>query len=383
MAVTLLYVPLMSYIDGRWGRGSFYYGTQFLYFLSFLLAVPSALRSINNKVVCFVLCFSFVLLLSYIVGTDSEVFSLSFRNICLWCAPYFILSISVRNYEDMMMKFKYVSVLMLLLGLLRTFTLDFSSDTYSQDLGYDVLLPFIVYFLSFMREHRIWYLIPILVSFVLILMSGSRGPLLCAGAGAVLAYFILRGISKNVILYLFLVLLAYIFYVTYRVEILSWVLNAFESLDVSVRSIKMLLYGEIGDDQSRTHLRMIALNYIFDHPFIGSGLLNDRSYIYGQYIINKTATAYGSYCHNIFLEILMQFGLIAGIVIISIFMERIVNRIRCSASKVEKEYIVVILTIGLFPLFISRSWITYHFFYLVLGMLLSSYNGKTSWLQSN
>lgn len=377
VAVTLLYVPLMGYIEGQFGHNGIYHVVQGLYLLSFLFALPSIIKCINIKVILFVTSFSFFFLLSYLGKTDIDVFQQALRNIFLWCLPYFVLSFSVRNYEDIIRKFKYVSLLMLIIGYLRTFTLTFSSDNYSQDLGYDVLLPFIVYFLALIKERKIWYIIPIVVSFALMLMSGSRGPLLCAIAGAILAYIIVNGINKKDIFILILISIICVIYNIYRIQILNWTLYFFSSLDVSVRSVEMLLYNDISDDQSRHRLRMIAINYILDHPFIGSGFINDRAYIYSQYIINKTATVYGSYCHNFFLEIMMQFGLMPGLFVIVVFLKKIFSIIRHSISKMEKEYIVIVLTIGFFPLLVSRSWITFHMFYMVIGLcLLVNKKGK-------
>ena len=212
-------------------------------------------------------------------------------------------------------------------------------------------------------------------------MSGSRGPLLCAIAGAVLAYSIIKGINRRDVYSFSLLFIVYVIYSVYRIEILTWILDIFNSMNVSVRSIEMLLYDDITNDDARNKLRSIATNYILEHPILGSGFINDRVYIYSNYVMNKTATVYGSYCHNFFLEILMQFGLLPGIIIITIFIKKIVFTFKYAISQTEREYLIVITTIGIFPLLVSRSWITFHLFYMVLGTLLVSNKNKTIWHQ--
>lgn len=381
VAISLLYVPLMGYIGGLFGQGMVYNVLQVIYLITFLMAFPSAVKCLNRKIALFVSAYTFLLILSYLMATDTNVFRLVLNTIFLWCVPYFILSFSIRNYEDLLVKLKYVSILMIILGYLRTFTLAFSSDTYSQDLGYDVLLPFIVYFISYIKDKKIWYLIPIIISLALIFMSGSRGPLLCAMAGAALAYSIIKGINIRDIYSFSLLFIAYVIYSVYRIEILTWILDIFNSINVSVRSIELLLYDDITNDDARDKLRSIATNYILEHPILGSGFINDRVYIYSNYVMNKTATVYGSYCHNFFLEILMQFGLLSGIIIITIFIRKMVFTFKYAISQIEREYLIVITTIGIFPLLVSRSWITFHLFYMVLGTLLVSNKNKTIWHQ--
>ena len=374
MSCILLFGTLASYIDAKYGRGSgSYYLTQTIYFLSMLAALPSAIKCINRKIVIFAISFFIVFLVSYAIGKDTNVFHLVERNILLWCMPYLLFSFSVRDHKDLVIKLKYVSLFVLIIGYLRMFTLNFSSETYSQELGYDVLLPFIIYFLLFLKEHKSWYIVPIAVSYALMLMSGSRGPLMCAVMGGILACVIINRVKiKNIMLYATIGCAVYIPYYLHRIEILTWVSDCFTSLNVSNRAVEMLLYNEISRSEGRDRLREIALDYILNHPFVGSGVVNDRPYLYGQYLINRTATVYGTYCHNFFLEIMMQFGLVLGVILIAAYFYSIVSKVKNADAIEKKEYWIILLTIGFFPLLVSRSWITFHVFYMVIGALLAS-----------
>lgn len=98
----------------------------------------------------------------------------------------------------------------------------------------------------------------------------------------------------------------------------------------------------------------------------------DRIYLYNLNIIaSKTASVWGCYCHNIFLELMMQFGLIPGLLIGCTILRRIFFKITGSDSYFNIRLIIIFVSIGLFPLLVSRSWITYPFFYFLVGLLFN------------
>jgi hypothetical protein len=62
----------------------------------------------------------------------------------------------------------------------------------------------------------------------------------------------------------------------------------------------MAFSGGLLDDNGRASIAEKALHYISDSIMTGNGMLSDR------YLI-------GTYCHNIFLEILIDFGIVIGV----------------------------------------------------------------------
>ena len=371
LAIALLYNPLINYIDGRLGRGILYYIVQIIYLLFFLNALPAIIRRLNAKDLSCVFVYIILFVLSFVASDVPEVFSISFRNIYLWCFPYFLLSLAVVDVQDLFNKLTPISFITIIIVFLRMFTLNFSSDSYSQDLGYDVLLPFMVFVLLYMKKKRILYFIPVVLSLLFMFMSGSRGPLLCAIMGISLSYFSFHKIDFKVVGSALVFFVFYAIYSIYSVEILTYLLDLFKSLNVSTRSIDFMLHSDLGKDVAREKLREVAFNYIINHPLFGTGVINDRAYIFSHYVINKTATIYGSYCHNFFLEIMMQFGLFPGLLIIGGFLYKLFVIFKKSVCHVVKEYFIILLTIGFFPLMVSRSWITFHYFYLLLGIFLA------------
>lgn len=371
IAAVLLYSTVVNYIDGAVGRDGIYQLTQLVYLFFFLNALPSALRKFSIKVVLFLIALFLIYVLSFMVSTNHSVFEEATRVIFLWCIPYFILSVGISDYDDLMKKLQWSSLIIMLFEYLRTFTLSFSTETYSQELGYDALVPFIIFWMSFLREKKLLNLLPIIFSFALMLMSGSRGPLLCAILGVTLSYVLLQSFNKKLFVWIIIAGILFSIFSIYQYELLSWALDVFTGIDVSTRTIEKMLYGELGNDDARDTLRKVATESILRHPFIGLGFLNDRIYIYSHYVMNYTATVYGSYCHNLFLEVMMQFGLIPGLIILVMFFRKLCTRVKRVSSLGERELVILFVTIGLFPLFVSRSWLTFHSFYLLMGIMFA------------
>lgn len=92
------------------------------------------------------------------------------------------------------------------------------------------------------------------------------------------------------------------------------------------RLIRMIQDGSFIMDSARSVIWRSAVGYIMQHPFNGTGIINDRLILtraplvkahYGSRIDDISEWT-GVYAHNIFLEILMQYGVLFGIIIIII-----------------------------------------------------------------
>lgn len=376
LAVLFAWVPLTSLTSSIFGdlyqQTSIFTLLQILYLLSIFNAIPAILRGrIKLSLIAFAFGFAFIYAISSLACSDELLKKQAFRNFYLWCLPYFALSFRVRDYASLFKTLRWPAFIAMVCEILNL--LVFSSvSSYSQDIGYDALLPFIVFYLSFYKDRKTLYFVFTLISFALILMSGSRGPLLCAILAFISVNLYNNKINKKTIKYVIIIIGTYLIYSIFQEEILSWLLNKFTDLSVSTRSIEMLWNGDIASDNGRASLRNQSFIYAYEHPIIGSGFLNDRVYLYQfGFITSNTATVYGSYSHFFIAEILMQFGLLTGFVVLWIFFENVLSRI-LTAKSIDETYIfLIVLSIGLYPLFVSRSWFTFPYFYLILGLLFS------------
>lgn len=377
LVFTLLYSPLLDCVYEYTDRGSIIVSLiRITYLLLFCLAFPLIYKSINYKAVVFVVSASVVYIGSIAVCNDPEVVVAANKTIVLWSIPYFLYGIGVKDFDDLYAKLKVAAIPLLIIQVVRTIFIDaFDSDeTYSQGLGYDNLIPLFVYWIAFLKTRKLQDLIIPIISVSLVLMSGARGPLLCVILGLILTYVVCCSINyKKLVLLVVVVSLFYGLLRIYYIDILTWMLENFSNINVSTRTVSMLMENTM-DDDSRHILHNVAKEYIAEHPISGTGMLNDRIYVYGKYRSNETVVPYGSYCHNFFYEVMMQFGGIPGAVIIIVFVKSLLTRITNALLLSEKEIVCLVIIVAFFPLLISHSYVTFHPFYLLVGMLFAGKN---------
>lgn len=109
----------------------------------------------------------------------------------------------------------------------------------------------------------------------------------------------------------------------------------------------MLLQGEIADDNNRSRIYETAIQMIRNGGLFGYGAYGDR------YVIGNIA--FVGYCHNIILEILIDFGiLLGGIFCLRMFYASI--KIMFFAQEKEWGDIYMILFVSVTKLFLSGSF---------------------------
>lgn len=183
---------------------------------------------------------------------------------------------------------------------------------------------------------------------VMIFLGGSRGPLLNI-AIFISIYILIAAIeSKRKITYLFLVLIgAFTLALFYR-QILLWAANILNSLNLSSRTIIMLLEGAIAEGNGRDIIWREAVKMIKDNPF-GYGAMGARHVLYHIHIVGHP--------HNIFLEILIDYGVIFGSFLIISF---VVNSIKIFMSNNLGEWKYIYLIFFAYACQLLTSYTYWH-----------------------
>ena len=375
LAAVMIFGAFITLIDSLYGRTFIYQFAQIVYLLFFLNALPAIIKNISKNAILVLVSVVMFFIFSEWASPMSSVFDEAQRSIILWSLPYFILGACITDFNNFVIWLRRASLAILAISVVQLVgVFSAASFFYSQELGYGVLPSLTLYSLTYVREWKTIFLFPVAVSIVVLFASGSRGPLLCALLFFVLTYVVKNGISKKLIATTAFLVFSYFVLLPIFMQLFVDMISVFSSNNFSTRSLELLVSGEIGADNEREELRKAAINYIQEHPFIGSGIINDRIII-AQQMGNFGDRIYGSYCHNFFLEIMMQFGLIPGILILIIFIKRLFVALKNSVS-IANDVIIFAVSIGLFPLLVSRSWITFSEFYLLIGVLISYFSVK-------
>ena len=82
-------------------------------------------------------------------------------------------------------------------------------------------------------------------------------------------------------------------------ELLQGIGQLFEHLGVKSRILDTLIAGEVSLDLGRQRMWTQSLSIIQENPVFGAGIFADRA-------------SFGIYCHQLFLEVFLDFGIILG-----------------------------------------------------------------------
>lgn len=228
--------------------------------------------------------------------------------------------------------------------------------------SYNMLFSVALLIILWMQKFRWPRMIAGVVGAVLIFVAGCRGAL----GGllvSVFVYDLLRGKTRTQkqrlrrFLLILLALLAIIFWHS----ILESVASLLDSLDISSRTIRLMLEESLLDDSGRGYLLAAATQKL---SVFGYGLYGDRLALNGTYV------------HNVFVELLLDYGLIFGSVLALLW----ILVILAGVTRTPTEYrllICALLSVGCIKLFFSGSFLNQEpGVFLLLGVCLSGLRAK-------
>ena len=270
-------------------------------------------------------------------------------TICI-CIPVFLSFISIRDFGIFLHISLWVSLAMAIMGILYMYffltgKLLFGEDYYSMSFGYSML--FSVLFLFYIRKKTFAFVALILS--IVILLLGSRGPLMTIVL-FVISQKIFLSKGKNVFCFFVISLFFIVFLFPVFLEYVA--LHNIES-----RTLNLLLSGEaISHDSGRSLLYDIMIKKIVDNPFWGYGVFSDRIY------------CGGIYCHNLFLELFIDYGCIIPILIILFVLVRFVHFYRYLDME-ELQLLLLFSLLAIIPLLVSGSYLIDFRFSLFIGYI--------------
>ena len=239
---------------------------------------------------------------------------------------------------------------------------------YDMEFGYNMLFPVSFFGTEAVLKKKPGFLLPWLIGFILILLGGSRGPVVWIPVIFIfLLPFVWRGagIRKRVMIFIILtssLIICTIVLLNYK-SIASSLLVWFSKRNISSRTINSLLSGTFSDKNGRDKIYSMAIELIRTGGPFGRGVYGDRYYI-GNYF------RWG-YSHNIFLELLVSFGYVGGSVLILLFVYGIVLLYRHS-KMVETQIVFITFLSTSMKLILSNSFWYNSAFWALLVMMIKT-----------
>lgn len=218
------------------------------------------------------------------------------------------------------------------------------------------LLPFLLFttWCNFERYFNVLKLITLFSSLFVLLLLGNRGSMLCYII--FVALYFLSNSGRTIKSWMWLIgIVCMIIFLLFFNEIVLSLAYITEQLGFSLRIFEKIMDGEILDSSGRDALLSTAADAIFQKPFLGYGITGDRVILGGIYV------------HNIFLEILLAFGLSGGIILILAIFLIVIKAYRQTADRDLRAILLIFVSCGLFPLFLSSTYLDWPKFFLLLG----------------
>lgn len=321
----------------------------FLTALPIIFSFVFVFKRLKMKAVGIYLTAFVVLLLSATIHPMTQEIAIvnSTRFLLPVVIPTGLCVASVLNVNIFERTLYFVSVLTFFLGLF--YFVYFISGkmtnlTYSMSFGYDLLIPAVAFYLDKRFLSKIFLL---LVAFMTLLI-GSRGPFI-----AIISFIMLPSLFNKGKAYVIGVVSACILAYTFLPEFLGYLNDVFTRIGIESRTL-YLFANDIMHDSNRNVIYDNAWRIINDHPFFGAGLFADRAY-------------FDAFCHNIFLEIFVDFGLFGGALFIMFILLPQIKIFKKLSFSLRNKYLIFGTAIML-PLMVSGSYLQSSNFSFFIGL---------------
>lgn len=200
-----------------------------------------------------------------------------------------------------------------------------------------------------------------IISLVALLLFGGRGSLLSLLLLFVMLVLFNRANGKIKPIYIVLIIISPILF-----EFLQSLVDISSS-----RTMGLLVSGEIGYDSSRLLIYETLIQALADNP-MGIGVRGDRVML--EYFNMSESNV--AYAHNVFLELLLTFGMLIGMIIIIYLMYLFIWKLMFKQMDVKiKGFLLSFFTVSFLQLMTSRTFLTETNLYILIFMLVNiAYN---------
>ena len=349
------------------GKGMIYQSLKYaMYFglvILFLISFRQALGTIHKDVLMLYGLVVLMMLVTCIIDKSTvEVIKSEnlVHNIFISGLSGFLLYRCVENYNLLYEAFKKISYLVISYATIIVLT----SQIGTAYMGFSyAILVFILLALydGFFGRNKVALLFGI-IGVIVNILGGTRGSILCMAA--FLLFFLL--FSKRYKIVFFASFLGCAFFICYD-KILNFFTELASSLGIKSRIIDALSglnMNSIAYTNGRTSITNASLELIKSNPF-GYGFLGERAQLNNAIYWFTT----NGYAHNIFLEIVLQFGIVFGTVIVIFMIYKIIRFLLHFDYRERNMALAIVFLCYCVSLIVSRSYTTTFEFWAFWGIL--------------
>lgn len=333
------------------------------FILVILFAFPYILKEISGvDIVFYFVCLIVVLLNIIIYPNNAYYIEEKLVDILIFVLLAFFLGVAYRHNEVKRSIFHASAISVLTFFAYQFYVLSSGRELadYNMDAAYHILpsAVFLIYW-AFERKKIINAILAI-VGLALIFTYGTRGPML-AMIIFLFACIFIYGLRNKSVIFRFV-------YITCVSSIVIWLLTStvmvdtarylsktFSEAGFSTRIFDYFLKDEITVSKGRDIIYSSIEQSIKENLLFGCGLMGDRV------IVNI-------YAHNLFLELLCQFGIVFGSLLIFLSIGLPLCALLIARKDSSFMFIVMLIIMVFTKLMLSGSYIEEPYFFLLMGM---------------
>lgn len=294
----------------------------------------------------------------YMMGEWGDLTGNKFYWLFIYAVPAFLIIRRIWDYDRLfrcMLAFSIPS-LICSLGVLILYLVQDDQPGY-MSYSYDLLPAVVVLLFGFFTKRKTLYLIGGIVGFVIMFFCGARGPILCVFVAIVLYIIFMTEKTSTKILIVMISAIALVLLLVFWDPIFQALCNIAESSGLSSRMLEKIADGSLVDDSGRGSVRSELIPHL---NTFGYGLYGDR------------VLTGGRYAHNIFVEILVEFGLLFGTAIILLLLFLLVAGL-FTKDRGKRLLFIFFFSTGFVRLLMSSSFLSKEAaFYAMVGICFSA-----------
>lgn len=275
------------------------------------------------------------------------------------CFPVFAFTYSIRDYRYLYIYLKQESYIIIFLVSMVFLTLYLrKSISYDMTLSYFLLIPIMILINELIIKYNTKNLIFSGFGIIVLVLIGSRGPLLCLGAFLFIS--ILFNIQKvSIVKRMIIIVCLFILMICiFSQEIIQSISNFLLKLGIYSRTFSLFINKNITSLTGREFVYQKSLEMIYNNPIFGYGVAAEAKYFEG-------------FPHNIILELCINFGVIVGLFIIVYIGYSFIKSVFITCS--YKRYLsIIFFSCGFISLLVSSSYLEKQEFWIFLAIAMST-----------
>lgn len=274
----------------------------------------------------------------------------------------FMTASCLYEYEFFYKKLTFFSKIIITFAIMQFVSYEFMGVVGSEQLNYNMsfgfflVVPLITLFSKIIKNsnNKIIDLSYFIIGTIMMLIMGSRGSILAVVLGCLFCYIIELDLHKlKDILVLSVCVFATVILIFYYKDIAMWLYKYLQEKGLDSRFILMIIAGSITSTTGRDVLQENVMEMIRQSPLFGKGLLCDLS------------------SHNIFLEMLLFFGIPLGIIICVAIIVQWIKPL-FEKDKIKKIILIVFLAYSIVDSTLNLTVFGKDMFWIYLGLAIST-----------